>query len=312
LLDEIEKAHPDVFNILLQLLEDGRLTDNKGNTISFKNTVIIATSNIGSALIQKELTPNIETMKPEELAKKFAVLSKSLMEELRKFFRPELLNRFDDLVVFKPLMPKDMVGIAKLNLEKTRKLLKDQGFGLEVTQPALDQLAKEGYDPLFGARPLRRLIQMAIENPISLAIIDKQFVVGDTILIGYDATKNIFTFTKAPKPAQTTQQNGQTQSGEQAQNGQPTQDGQVSNGQPTQDGQTPAPAPNGQTQPELPVQQPGQPGAVQQPPAQPVAPQQPPQPAEPIYGYDNNGTTPPPPSAQPTPPPADGTQMQSA
>ena len=196
LLDEVEKAHPDVFNILLQLLEDGRLTDNKGNTISFKNTVIIATSNLGSAIIQKELSEGGANMKPEEFEKKFAELSKILMEELHKFFRPELLNRFDELVVFKPLSPNDMAAIAKLGIEKTRKLLKDQGFDLQITQKALDELAKEGYDPVYGARPLRRLIQSAIENPISLKIISKDFVIGDSIIIDFDAAKNEFTFTK--------------------------------------------------------------------------------------------------------------------
>ncbi|HVZ11607.1 MAG TPA: AAA family ATPase [Patescibacteria group bacterium] len=201
LLDEVEKAHPDVFNILLQLLEDGRLTDNKGNTISFKNTVIIATSNIGSQTIQKELAEGGANLAPEEFNKKFAALSKTLMEELHKFFRPELLNRFDELVVFKPLAQKDMISIAKLNIGKTRKLLLDQGFELQISEQALGQLAKEGYDPVYGARPLRRLIQSAIENPISLQIISKNFVAGDVILINYDATKNEFTFTKVQKNA---------------------------------------------------------------------------------------------------------------
>jgi ATP-dependent Clp protease ATP-binding subunit ClpC len=113
LLDEVEKAHPDVFNILLQLLEDGRLTDNKGNTISFKNTIIIATSNIGSALIQQKLSSETATT-PEQQAAQFAELTGMLSDELHKFFRPELLNRFDEIVVFKPLLPQYMQEIAKL------------------------------------------------------------------------------------------------------------------------------------------------------------------------------------------------------
>ena len=201
LLDEVEKAHPDVFNILLQLLEDGRLTDNKGNTISFKNTVIIATSNIGSKIIQEKLSElkgsqAAEGKPNEEFDKKFAEVTKILLDELHKFFKPELLNRFDELIVFKPLNAKNMVDIAKLSIEKTRKLLKDQGLELQITQEALTQLAKEGYDPVYGARPLRRLIQTSIENPIALSIISKAFVVGDTILIDFNAQKDEYTFTK--------------------------------------------------------------------------------------------------------------------
>lgn len=190
LLDEIEKAHPDVFNILLQLLEDGRLTDNKGNTISFKNTIIIATSNIGSALIQEKIQENQEE------------LSKVLMAELRKFFKPELLNRFDELVMFEPLKQSDMATIAKLRLEGTKKLLMEQNVGITVTDKALNQLAKEGYDPLYGARPLRRLVQSAIENPIAMLLIQKAFLSGDTIIIDYDEQKGEYGFTKAPPSQQ--------------------------------------------------------------------------------------------------------------
>lgn len=199
LLDEIEKAHPDVFNILLQLLEDGRLTDNKGNTISFKNTIIIATSNIGSNLIQEKLSQ--ETKSKEELEKNFNELNTVISQELHKFFRPELLNRFDEIVIFKPLMQGDMAAIAKNGIAKTARLLQDQGFDLQISQIALEQLAKEGYDPVYGARPLRRLIQSAIENPIAMLLISKTFVTPDTILIDYDGVKNIYVFTKAePKP----------------------------------------------------------------------------------------------------------------
>jgi len=198
LLDEIEKAHPDVFNILLQLLEDGRLTDNKGNTISFKNTIIIATSNIGSALIQQQLLSNSGTnvVSPEEEAKKFSNLSKTLMDELRKFFKPELINRFDELVMFKPLRQQDMAQIAKLGIEKTQKLLSEQEITVTVTPKALEVLAKEGYDPVYGARPLRRLIQSSIENPIAVYIINKTFGPKDTVEISYDDQKAQFTFTK--------------------------------------------------------------------------------------------------------------------
>ncbi len=200
LLDEIEKAHPDVFNILLQLLEDGRLTDNKGNTISFKNTIIIATSNIGSSLIQQTLLTQssnaTQVVSPAEEAKRFSTLSKTLMDELRKFFKPELLNRFDEIVMFKPLRQQDMMQIAKIGISKTQKLLAEQEINLTITEKALGVLSKEGYDPVYGARPLRRLIQSAIENPIAILLINKTFVVHDTVQIDYDDAKTQFTFTK--------------------------------------------------------------------------------------------------------------------
>jgi ATP-dependent Clp protease ATP-binding subunit ClpC len=308
LLDEIEKAHPDVFNILLQLLEDGRLTDNKGNTISFKNTVIIATSNIASDLIRRKIveansqvkpdpaqvnpnapanpavpgsqpnpgagqpgtvppggpvqfnqtvaapaagapgaapqvpgqtasdpaqasvpgapqnpqspqvpataqsgaTPSVPGQFPDAADRKEPVedpndpkvkayreLSSIVMEELTKHFRPELINRFDEVVVFEPLTAENMIEICKLQIEATRKLLKEQNIGLELSQKALDQLAKEGYDPAYGARPLRRLIQRSIENPIAIYLIQRTIVGGDTILVDYDPAQDKFTFSKA-------------------------------------------------------------------------------------------------------------------
>ncbi len=198
LLDEIEKAHPDVFNILLQLLEDGRLTDNKGNTISFKNTIVICTSNIGSSLIQQKLNEHdSKTAKTKEESEKlFEELTALAKEELVKFFRPELLNRFDETVIFRPLLLEHMAGITRLGIKKTAGLLKEQGYNLQITEKAIAQLAKDGYDPVYGARPLRRLIQTAIENPVALEIISKRFTPGDTILIDYDSEKNTFVFTK--------------------------------------------------------------------------------------------------------------------
>ncbi len=209
LFDEVEKAHADVFNILLQILEDGRLTDNKGNVISFKNTIIVATSNIGSSLIQQELQ-NKNEVSSEELKK-----VKALVEnELHKFFKPELLNRFDDVIMFDPLGQKHMLEIAKLQLQKTAKLLIDQQVMFTIDPKALEQLAKEGYDPIYGARPLRRLIQSVIENPIATLLIQKQFVAGETIVVGFDQTKEVYTFQKLATPQSvpttTAQQNGQT------------------------------------------------------------------------------------------------------
>ncbi len=198
LLDEIEKAHPDVFNILLQLLEDGRLTDNKGNIISFKNTIVICTSNIGSSLIQQQLSKEDPKVKKtnEQFNKSFKELTSIVKEELIKFFRPELLNRFDEVVIFKPLRPEHMAGIARLGIAKTAALLKEQGYNLQITERAITKLATDGYDPVYGARPLRRLIQTAIENPIALAIISKKFTTGDTIVIDYNDDTNEFFFTK--------------------------------------------------------------------------------------------------------------------
>ena len=235
LLDEVEKAHPDVFNILLQLLEDGRLTDNKGNTVSFKNTIIIATSNIGSAVIQKYLLTKVEEQKKaaqtpaaaqttqepkpvermeQDLASdgevNYEELTALITEELHKFFKPELLNRFDDVVLFKPLARSDMTKIAQLGIQKTRELVQEQGYDMQITQRALDQLAKEGYDPIYGARPLRRLIQTAIENPLAVFLISKKVQKGDNIVVDYDPQKLEYTFTKAaPQAAQA--QPGQTQ-----------------------------------------------------------------------------------------------------
>lgn len=203
LFDEIEKAHPDVFNVLLQLLEDGRLTDNKGNVISFKNTIVICTSNIGSAIIQQFLSKQDANVKPtgEQLNKQFAELQKIVKDELIKFLRPELLNRFDEVVIFKPLRPEHMAGIVRLGIAKTAALLKEQGFHLQITEKAVEKLAKDGYDPVYGARPLRRLIQTSIENPIALAIISKKFSPGDTIVIDYNDSINEFIFSKGGQAA---------------------------------------------------------------------------------------------------------------
>lgn len=298
LLDEVEKAHPDVFNILLQLLEDGRLTDNKGNTISFKNTIIVATSNIGSALIQKQLSEDA-AKKDVDQAKAFSELTKTLVDELHKFFRPELLNRFDELVVFKPLAQKDMAQIAKLGIDKTQKLLKEQGFSLTISDKALAQLAKEGYDPVYGARPLRRLVQTAIENPIALQIISKAYVAGDTILIDFDEAKQEFTFTKAAPQVPNNQNVAPNQEGAQTNpqgdqnNGsvhpQTAASGEQANSQPDTNGVVQGLNNNNNVQADL---------------------SQTPQPAttEPVYGFDNNGTTVP---QAPVPPTvsADGAQM---
>ncbi len=186
LLDEIEKAHSDVFNILLQILDDGRLTDNQGRTVDFKNTIIIATSNLGSSFIQEYAD------KPD----KFNELKDKLMDLLKSYFKPEFLNRIDEIIVFHTLSTKQIKEIVGLLLEETRRLLHSQGLQLEVSDKTIDVLAKEGFDPSFGARPLKRLIQKEIENAISKKLIEGQFKKGDTIIVGYDSKNKKYEFKK--------------------------------------------------------------------------------------------------------------------
>ncbi|MFA6528789.1 MAG: AAA family ATPase, partial [Candidatus Gracilibacteria bacterium] len=171
LLDEIEKAHPDVFNILLQVLEDGRLTDSKGRTVNFKNCVIIATSNIGSQLIQDNKD------KKEKLREK-------LMHELRLHFRPEFLNRLDEIIIFNSLKKEEVREIVDLLIAETMRRLVDQGIEIEISKEAKDKLAEDGYDPIFGARPLKREIQRQIENELANGILTRTFTRGDIVKIG--------------------------------------------------------------------------------------------------------------------------------
>ena len=167
LLDEIEKAHPDVFNVLLQVLDDGRLTDNKGRVVNFKNTIIIMTSNLGSAIIQDNFEKLTEKNKDEVVESTKA----ELMELLKQSLRPELLNRIDEIIMFQPLMRNEIKGIIHIQLEALKKLVAKNGIQMEFSDYALDYLAEFGYDPQFGARPLRRLIQKEIINPLSKKIL---------------------------------------------------------------------------------------------------------------------------------------------
>jgi ATP-dependent Clp protease ATP-binding subunit ClpC len=214
LLDEIEKAHPDVFNILLQVMEDGRLTDGKGRTVDFKNAIIIATSNLGSEIIlshlnkQKEKIPGLpeSTTKPTTKLIKmknkeasvetegWEQLKKVLMEILKKNFRPELLNRFDEVVIFSSLTSEQIEGIVRILLERTKALLAGQDIALEVDESAVKELAKISYDPEFGARPIRRTIQREIENKFTDTILEGNFTSGDKVKLAFD--QGAFTFTK--------------------------------------------------------------------------------------------------------------------
>ncbi|HMG83406.1 MAG TPA: AAA family ATPase, partial [Ferruginibacter sp.] len=167
LLDEIEKAHPDVFNILLQVLDDGRLTDNKGRVVNFKNTIIIMTSNMGSQIIQDNFENVTEANKEEVVASTKA----EVMNLLRQTIRPEFLNRIDEVIMFQPLMKKEIKGIITIQLNQLKELVAQNGIQLEFSDYALDFLAENGYDPQFGARPLKRLIQKEIVNQLSKKIL---------------------------------------------------------------------------------------------------------------------------------------------
>jgi ATP-dependent Clp protease ATP-binding subunit ClpB len=185
LFDEIEKAHPDVFNVLLQMMDDGRLTDGKGRTVDFKNTVIIMTSNLGSAFLQAE------GMRSE---KDFEEASKQVMNALHGHFKPEFLNRVDDIIIFRPLGKEQLVKIIELRLEDVRRLLADRKISLELTDAAKDLLFTDGFDPNFGARPLKRAIQKLVQDPLALKILDGEVLHGDHVIVDADkrAGKMVF------------------------------------------------------------------------------------------------------------------------
>ena len=183
LFDEVEKAHPDVFNILLQVLDDGRLTDSQGRVVDFKNTVIIMTSNLGSHKIQEMAGDSYEEIKA------------AVMNSVNQHFRPEFVNRIDEIVVFHPLGQEQMAGIADIQLSRLRKRLQERDMDIVLSDEAMTQLVAVGYDPVYGARPLKRAIQQAIENPLSVKLLSGEFVAGDTIKVDVDAEGN-FTFDK--------------------------------------------------------------------------------------------------------------------
>jgi ATP-dependent Clp protease ATP-binding subunit ClpB len=170
LLDEIEKAHPDVFNILLQVLDDGRLTDNKGRLVNFKNTIIIMTSNMGSQIIQA----NFEDVTEKNRDKVMETTRREVVDLLRQTIRPEFLNRIDEIILFQPLLKSEIKGIIRIQLDSLRQLVAKNGIDLQFSDYALDYLAENGFDPQFGARPLKRLIQKEIVNQLS-----KRILAGD-------------------------------------------------------------------------------------------------------------------------------------
>jgi len=186
LLDEVEKAHPDVFNILLQVLDDGRLTDGQGRTVDFKNTVIVMTSNLGSHMIQQMSGSD------------YGVVKLAVMAEVKTHFRPEFVNRIDEVVVFHGLGDEHINSIARIQLKLLETRLAKMELGLEVADAAVAEIAKAGFDPVYGARPLKRAIQSEIENPLAKAILQGRFAPGDTIRADYRGAMN---FDKAPAKA---------------------------------------------------------------------------------------------------------------
>jgi len=187
LFDEVEKAHPDVFNALLQVLDEGRMTDGQGRTVDFRNTVIVMTSNLGSHMIQSMAGSD------------YAEIKLAVMAEVKTQFRPEFINRIDEVVVFHGLADQHIRAIAKIQLGYLRQRLVRMEYGLEVSDAAVAELAKVGFDPVYGARPLKRAIQSEIENPLAKAILEGRFAPRDLIRVDWRGGK--MTFEKAAAKA---------------------------------------------------------------------------------------------------------------
>jgi ATP-dependent Clp protease ATP-binding subunit ClpB len=186
LFDEIEKAHQDVFNVLLQVLDDGRITDGQGRTVDFKNTVIIMTSNLGTAVLQDA---SISQRDQERI----------VLDAVRAHFRPEFLNRVDEIIIFKPLSREQIKAIIDIQLERLRKRLAERHITLSLSPAAMELMAKEGYDPIYGARPLKRVIQRRLQDPLALQILGGNFRDGDALEV--DVENEEFVLRKARQPA---------------------------------------------------------------------------------------------------------------
>jgi ATP-dependent Clp protease ATP-binding subunit ClpB len=175
LLDEVEKAHPDVFNVLLQVLDDGRLTDGQGRTVDFRNSVIVMTSNLGSSLIQE--------LSADDSAESYTQLKAAVMGAVQSHFRPEFINRLDDIVVFHPLGKQQIREIARFQTQYLIRRLAERQITLALDESALILLGDVGFDPVYGARPLKRAIQQQLENPLAQKILAGEFVAGDSLLV---------------------------------------------------------------------------------------------------------------------------------
>jgi ATP-dependent Clp protease ATP-binding subunit ClpB len=182
LFDEVEKAHPDVFNVLLQVLDDGRMTDGQGRTVDFKNTVIVMTSNLGSQQIQAMAGSD------------YGVIKLAVMAEVKSYFRPEFVNRIDEVVVFHALAEENIQAIARIQLKRLETRLAAQEIALQVSDAAVLEIAKAGFDPVYGARPLKRAIQQQLENPLARAILEGKFAAKDVLKV--DVNAGVFEFKK--------------------------------------------------------------------------------------------------------------------
>ncbi len=184
LLDEIEKAHRDVFNVLLQVLDDGRLTDGQGRTVDFRNTVIIMTSNLGSQVIAELAGSGDEDR-----------MRREIQNVLRTAFLPEFLNRVDDTIIFRPLGMEELTQIVEIQIRRLQAQLAEAGLTIRITDEAKKRLAQEGFDPAYGARPLKRVIQQRLANRLATALLEQKVAEGDTVEIGWDPREQEFTFT---------------------------------------------------------------------------------------------------------------------
>jgi ATP-dependent Clp protease ATP-binding subunit ClpC len=203
LLDEVEKAHPEVFNTLLQILDDGRLTDGHGRTIDFKNSVIIMTSNTGVELIRREGSLGFGTQKDEAKSRKqsYEAMKEKVMGAVKKTFRPEFINRIDEIIVFHELTEEQLRSIVDLMVQDLQKRLSERKLTVELTDNAKSWLAKEGYDPVYGARPLRRVIERYVENPLSTKLLRGEFSEGDTVIVNHSDKGLTFKTKKVAKVA---------------------------------------------------------------------------------------------------------------
>jgi ATP-dependent Clp protease ATP-binding subunit ClpC len=183
LLDEVEKAHPDVFNILLQILEDGRLTDNTGRVVSFQNTIVVMTSNAGAHTISTSRSMGFGAEGPRSL-KDYDAMKDAVMKEVKDLFRPEFINRVDELIVFHALSEEDILQITEMMLKQVAERLKDRDIKLTWDKPVREKLARDGYDPKYGARPLRRLIQRTVEDTLSEALLEGRVTLGEPVRLG--------------------------------------------------------------------------------------------------------------------------------
>ncbi|MDP2911296.1 MAG: AAA family ATPase, partial [Candidatus Omnitrophota bacterium] len=189
LLDEIEKAHPDVFNILLQVLEDGRLTDSFGRKVDFRNTVIIMTSNVGADIFRKQGSLGFKSESQEMTYKD---MKERLLDQVKKTFKPEFLNRIDDIIVFHPLTKEHLYKIIEIEMAEVKKRLKEQSIDINLDQSAKDFLIEKGFDPVFGARPLKRTIQRYLEDPMAEEIIAKRFAKDRPVNVSAENGRLIF------------------------------------------------------------------------------------------------------------------------